>query len=159
MHVFPKVCVRYLCVVVGFSLLGLSVAGEVVQSAVLHEGCEGEDEADGHEQVHGSDVGHFGQGLPGDGAERCHGEHCGDACMDCRRQTGERLAEVFIKSTKRLWSVAEKEQESPKSDFKNEVRRSNQFKIYEMQFYREKLHQTHNFGSFMNLLEAPPNKI
>lgn len=120
-HVFSKVCVRYLRVVVGFSLLGLSVAGEVVQGAVLHEGCEGEDEADGHEQVHGSDVGHFGQGLPGDGAERCHGEHCGDACVDCWRQTGERLTDVFIKSTKRFWSVAEKE--SPKSDFKNEVRR------------------------------------
>lgn len=73
-----KVRVRYLCVV-GFSLFSLSVAGEVVQSAVLHEGCEGEDEADRDEQVHGSDVGNFGQGLPGDGAEGCHGQHCGDA--------------------------------------------------------------------------------
>lgn len=60
--------VRYLCVIVGFSLLGLSVAGEVVQSTVLHEGSEGEDEADRHKQVHGSDIGNLGQGLPGDGA-------------------------------------------------------------------------------------------
>lgn len=87
---------RYLRGVVGFSLLGLSVAGEVVQSAVLHEGCEGEDEADGHEQVHGSDVGHFGQGLPGDGAERCHGEHCGDACMDRWRQTTRQVHKTFV---------------------------------------------------------------
>lgn len=71
--------VRYLCVIVGFSLFGLSVAGEVVQSAILHEGSKGEDEADRDKQVHGSDVGHLGQGLPGDGAESCHGEHCGDA--------------------------------------------------------------------------------
>lgn len=77
---------RHLCVAVGFSLLGLSVAGEVVQRAVLHEGCEGEDEADGDEQVHGSDVGNFGQGLSGDGAERCHGEHRGDACMETNRR-------------------------------------------------------------------------
>lgn len=62
-----KMSVGYLCVIVGFSLFSLSVAGEVVQSAILHEGSEGEDEADGDEQVHGSDIGHFGQGLPGDG--------------------------------------------------------------------------------------------
>lgn len=61
-------CIRNLCVVVSLGLLGLSVAGEVVQSAVLHERSEGEDETDRHEQVHGSDVGHLGQGLPGDGA-------------------------------------------------------------------------------------------
>lgn len=59
---------RYLCVIVGFCLFGLSVAGEVVQSAVLHKGSEGEDEADRNEQVHCSHIGNLGQGLPGDGA-------------------------------------------------------------------------------------------
>lgn len=61
-----KMTVKYLCV--GFSLFALSVAGEVVQCAILHEGSEGEDEADRDEQVHGSDIGNLGQGLPGDGA-------------------------------------------------------------------------------------------
>ena len=60
--------VKYLCVIVGFRLLGLSVAGEVVQSAVLHEGSKGEDEADRDKQIHSSDIGYLGQGLPGDGA-------------------------------------------------------------------------------------------
>lgn len=41
--------VGYLCVIVGFSLFSLSVAGEIVQSAILHEGSKGEDEADGDE--------------------------------------------------------------------------------------------------------------
>lgn len=61
-------CNPYLCVVAGFGLLGLSVAGKVVQSSVLHEGREGEDEAHRDKQVHGGHIGHFGQGLPGDGA-------------------------------------------------------------------------------------------
>lgn len=63
-----KSSVRYLCVIVGFFLLGLSVAGEVVQGAVLHEGSKGEDEADRDKQVHGSDIRNLGQGLSGDGA-------------------------------------------------------------------------------------------
>lgn len=49
-------CIGYLCVIVGFSLFALSVAGEIVQSAVLHEGSEGEDKADGDKQVHSSDI-------------------------------------------------------------------------------------------------------
>lgn len=58
----------YLCVVVAFCLLSLSVAGKIVQSAILHQSSEGKDEADGDKQVHSSYVGDFGQGLPGDGA-------------------------------------------------------------------------------------------
>lgn len=58
----------YLCVIVGFRFLGLSVAGEVVQSAVLHEGSESENEADRDKQVHGSNIWNLRQGLPGDGA-------------------------------------------------------------------------------------------
>ena len=58
---------------------GLAVADEVVQGAVLDERREHEDEAHGHKQVHGRHVGHLGQGLPGDGTERGHGEHSGDA--------------------------------------------------------------------------------
>lgn len=77
---------RLLCVA-GFGLLVLPIAGEVVQCAVLHERGEGEDETHGHEQVHGGHVGHFGQRLPGDGAERCHGEHCGDAQRCARRDS------------------------------------------------------------------------
>ncbi len=49
-----------------------------MQSTVLHEGSEGKDEADRDKQVHGSDIGNFRQGLPGDGAESCHSEHGGD---------------------------------------------------------------------------------
>lgn len=60
--------INHLCIVVAFCLLGLPVAREIVQGAVLHESSEGEDEADGDKQVHSSDVGHFGEGLPGDGA-------------------------------------------------------------------------------------------
>lgn len=67
-----------LCLV-GLGLLALPVAGEVVQSAILHQGGEGEDEADRDEQVHGRDVGDLGEGLPGDGAQGGHGEHRGDA--------------------------------------------------------------------------------
>ena len=77
-----KKSVRYLCVNAGFSLLGLPVAGEVVQSAILHEGSEGEDEANRDKQVHGSDIRNLGQGLSGDGAESRHGEHCGDTYID-----------------------------------------------------------------------------
>lgn len=73
-----KKSVRHLCVIVGFSFFGLSVAGEVVQRPVLHEGGKGEDEADRDEQVHGSDIGNLGQGLPGDGAQSCHGKHGGN---------------------------------------------------------------------------------
>ena len=58
---------------------GLAVADEVVEGAVLDERREHEDEAHGHKQVHGRHVGHLGQGLPGDGTERGHGEHGGDA--------------------------------------------------------------------------------
>lgn len=63
----------YLCVVTAFGLLGLSVAGEVVQSAVLHESRKGEDETDGDKQIHGGDVGNLRQGLPGDCAQGRHG--------------------------------------------------------------------------------------
>lgn len=70
---------NHLCIVVAFCLLRLPVAGEIVQGAVLHESSEGEDEADGDEQVHSSDVGDLGQGLPGDGAQSCHGKHCSDS--------------------------------------------------------------------------------
>lgn len=52
-----------------------------MQRSVLHESGEGEDEADGDEQVHGGDVGDLRQGLSGDGAERRHGEHGGDSWM------------------------------------------------------------------------------
>lgn len=48
----------YLCVA-GFRLLCLSVAGEIVQSAVLHKSSKGEDEADGDKKVHGGDVGNL----------------------------------------------------------------------------------------------------
>lgn len=50
-----------------------------MQSAVLYKCSENEDEADGDEQVHGGYVGNFREGLPGDGAQRGHGEHGGDA--------------------------------------------------------------------------------
>lgn len=50
-----------------------------MQSAILYECGENKDEADGHEQVHGGHVGDFREGLPGNGAERGHGEHSGDA--------------------------------------------------------------------------------
>lgn len=60
--------VRYLYGIVGFSIFGLSVASEVVQSTVLHEGSKGEDKADRDKQVHGSNIGNLGQGLPGNGA-------------------------------------------------------------------------------------------
>lgn len=49
-----------------------------MQRPVLHEGGKGEDEADRDEQVHGSDIGNLGQGLPGDGAQSCHGKHGGN---------------------------------------------------------------------------------
>ena len=58
---------------------GLAVADKVVQRAVLNERGEHKDEAHGHKQVHGRHVGHLGQGLPGDGTERGHGQHGGDA--------------------------------------------------------------------------------
>lgn len=57
----------------------LPVADKVVQRTVLYKRGEDEDEADGHEQVHGGHVGNLGQGFPGDGTERSHGEHSGDA--------------------------------------------------------------------------------
>lgn len=50
-----------------------------MQHAVLDERGEDEDEAHGHEQVHGRHVGHLGKGLPGDGTQRGHGQHRGDA--------------------------------------------------------------------------------
>lgn len=68
----------YLCVA-GFRLLCLPVAGEIVQSAILHQSSKGEDEADRDKKVHGGDVGNLWQGLPGDGTESRHGKHCGDA--------------------------------------------------------------------------------
>lgn len=49
-----------------------------MQSAILHEGSEGKYEADRDKQVHGSDIGDLGQGLPGDGAQSRHSEHSGD---------------------------------------------------------------------------------
>lgn len=64
--------VVHLDVVVGFSLFNLSVAGEVVKSAVLHEGSKGKDETDGDKKVHGSHIGNFWKGLPGYGAQCCH---------------------------------------------------------------------------------------
>lgn len=65
-----------------FVLARFAVTDEVVQRPVLDQRREHEDEAHGHEEVHGRHVRHFGQRLPGDGAERCHGEHCGDSCME-----------------------------------------------------------------------------
>lgn len=59
--------VEYLCIIVRFSLFSLPVAGKIVQCAVLHEGSEGEDEADRNEQVHSCHIRNFGQGLPRDG--------------------------------------------------------------------------------------------
>lgn len=50
-----------------------------MQSAILYKCGENEDEADGHEQVHGGHVGDFREGLPCDGAERGHGEHSSNA--------------------------------------------------------------------------------
>lgn len=70
----------YLSTVVCFTLLGLPVAGEVVQCAVLHESRKGEDEADRDEQIHGSDVGNLRQRLSRDGAQSCHSEYCSDSC-------------------------------------------------------------------------------
>lgn len=58
---------------------GLPVADEVVQRAVLNECGENEDEADRDEEVHGRHVGDLGQRLPGDGTQRGHGQHGGDA--------------------------------------------------------------------------------
>lgn len=58
---------------------GLPVADKVVQCAVLDERGEDEDEAHGDKQVHGGDVGDFGEGLSGDGTQGGHGQHCGDA--------------------------------------------------------------------------------
>lgn len=66
--ILKKSIVGHLCIIVGFSLFGLSVAGEVVECAIFHECSKGEDEADRHEKVHSSHIGNFGQGLPGDGA-------------------------------------------------------------------------------------------
>lgn len=65
-----------------FVFARFAVADEVVQRPVLDQCREDEDEAHGHEEVHGRHVRHFGQRLPGDGAERCHGEHCGDSCIE-----------------------------------------------------------------------------
>lgn len=58
-----------------------------MQGAVLHESSEGEDEADRDKEVHSSDVGDFRQGLPGDGAQSCHGEHRGDTYRGHKKRT------------------------------------------------------------------------
>lgn len=44
-----KMVVEYLCIIVRFSLFSLPVAGEIMQCTILHEGSEGEDEADRNE--------------------------------------------------------------------------------------------------------------
>lgn len=75
-HLSRNICLGLLC---------LSVAGEVVQGAVLHQSSKGEDEADGDKKVHGSDVGDLWQRLSGNRAERCHGQNCCDACKTSRK--------------------------------------------------------------------------
>lgn len=53
-------------------------AGVVVQHGVLHQRSKDKEEADGHKQVHGGDVGDAGQRGPGHAAQRRHGQHGGD---------------------------------------------------------------------------------
>lgn len=66
----------------------LSTAGVVVEGGVLHQGGKDKQEAHGDKEVHGGDVGDPRKGLPGNGAERGHSEHCGDACREdsCQHQ-------------------------------------------------------------------------
>lgn len=65
-----------------FVFTRFAVAHEVVQRAVLDQRRKHKDKAHGHEEVHGRHIRHFGQRLPGDGAERRHGEHRGDSCTE-----------------------------------------------------------------------------
>lgn len=52
-----------------------------MQRAVLYEGGEDKDEADGHEQVHGGHVRHFRKRFSSYGAQCGHGQHSSDACV------------------------------------------------------------------------------
>lgn len=62
-----------------FLSAGLPVADKIVQRAIFNESGENKDEADRHEEVHGCHIGDLRQRLPGNGAQRGHGQHCGNA--------------------------------------------------------------------------------
>lgn len=49
----------------------------VIQCGVLHQSSKDKEEADGHKQVHGSDIRHSGEWRPGHTTEGGHSEHCG----------------------------------------------------------------------------------
>ena len=59
---------------------GPAPLGEVVDGGELNERREDKGVAHGDEPVHGGGVRHLGQRVPCADAQRCHGEHCSDAC-------------------------------------------------------------------------------
>lgn len=77
-------CLRshgYLVVDNAFSVPGPASLGEVVDSCELDESRENKGVAHSDEPVHGSSVGHFGQGVPGTDTQSGHGEDCGHTWM------------------------------------------------------------------------------
>lgn len=53
----------------------------VVQHGVLHQRGKDEQEADGHKQIHGGDVGDARQRGSGHATKCRHGQHGGDTCQ------------------------------------------------------------------------------
>lgn len=90
----------YLVVDNAFSIPGPASFGEVVDGCKLYESRENKGVAHSDKPVHGSSVGHFGQGVTGTDTQSGHGKDCGHTWMENKHtvHTVMFLAPLFLAS-------------------------------------------------------------